>query len=96
MRRRPSARPPVLGEDVVLLLLTGRAPRVSAVRRLLFTSDGNLARVAALWREHEALLLREAAKRRLQRPHDSDLGRPAYFGEYAVAMVAKCPERYGV
>lgn len=79
----------------MLLLLGIDAPTRSAVRRLAFTSDGNLRRVAELWREHEDVCLREAKRRRIARPHDADLGRAAWFGEYACAMVAKFPERYG-
>ena len=100
LRRRPSPPPPVLGEDVVLLLLLGHdaGPLIkggSVLRQLQFLADGNLRRVADLWREHEDACLREAKRRRIDRPQDADLGRPAFFGEYAVAMVARFPERYG-
>ena len=100
LRRRPAPPPPVIGEDVVLLLLLGHdaGPLIkggSVLRQLQFLADGNMRRVAALWREHEDLCLREAERRRLTRPHDADLGRAAWFGEYAVAMCERFPQRFG-
>lgn len=97
MRRlsKPGRPAPPLDEATTLLLLLGHGAPVPALRRLQFTGDGNIRRVADLWRQNEAFLLREAKRRRIERQHDPDVGGPAHFGEYAVWLVAKCPERYG-
>jgi hypothetical protein len=90
LRRRQQRPPPVLGEDAILLLLLGMDPPTrSAVRRLLFTAEGNYRRVAELWREHEDACLREAKRRGITRPHDADLGRPAFFAERACEMMTR-------
>ena len=96
MRRLAKAgRPaPPLDEPTTLLLLLGLdAPGIGAVARLQFTAD--VSRAAGLWRENESYVLREAARGRIAGQDDPDVGRPAFFGEYAVAMVERCPERWG-
>lgn len=96
LRRRPQPPPPVLGEDAILLLLLGTdAPTRSAVKRLLFTSEGNYRRVIELWEAHKDVALAEAKRRGIARPFDADFKRDLFFGERCIAMAKKCPERFG-
>lgn len=92
--RSPGQPAPPVREDIAMMLLLGLdAPGVGAIPRLQFTSD--IRRAAALWREHRDYLLRFAEQRGIQRPPDPDVGTPSYFGEHAVAMAERCPERWG-
>ena len=97
MRRlnTPGRSAPPLDEPTVLLLLLGMDAPVAALPRLMFTGDGNVSRAAALWRQHEDFLVREAKRRRIDRPQDADVGRPTFFGEYCCEMMTRFPERYG-
>ena len=92
--RSPGQPAPPVREDIAMLLLLGLdAPGIGAIPRLQFTAD--IRRAAMLWREHETYLLREAARRRIPRQGDPDVGRPTFFGEHAVAIAIKCPECWG-
>jgi hypothetical protein len=78
-----------------LSLRTLDAPTRSAVKRLLFTAEGNYRRVIELWKAHEEVLIAEAKRRGIARPFDADFKRDLYFGERCIAMAKKCPERFG-
>lgn len=93
-RRTPAGRQTPLDETTTLLLLLGEdAPGIGAMQRLMFTSEGNTRTVAQMWKTHVQYLLAEARRRRIERPRDPDVGGPAFFGERAAWLVAKC-ERF--